>query len=350
VTEISRELFDQERRPRFGNANPERMTLAFWEWMVRGGEAPATDGESGLGKLGFRMREGKLKSTYGPYRARDLFNIPLNREEGPIWTFDRMGATRSQLPDGRVVCVGGEHEDFYDPDFYIYNDVIVLGPNGQVDIYGYPKEVFPPTDFHTATVANDRVVVIGSLGYPNERRSGHTPVYMIDLLQFGISEITTSGEMPGWISEHESSYDPLKGVITVKGGQLVQEKDGKQRIHGNFEDYALDTHSWAWRRLTSRDWREFSIRQKKGTFVLEQRPEPEALLVGIDHALVLCEGKEDVRFLVAGISVSLTIGIVEIKVIVQGSLSDALSAHMLEKIRANTEAAIQRPCTLQQEA
>ncbi len=349
MTEISRELFDQQRRPRFGNANPERMRLAFWEWMIRGGEAPATDGESGLEKLGFRMREGKLKSAYGPYRARDQFNIPMNAEEGPIWTFDRMGATRSQLPDGRVVCVGGEHGDSYDPDFHIYNDVVVLGPYGQVEIYGYPKEMFPPTDFHTATVANDRIVVIGGLGYSNERRPGHTPVYVIDLSHFGISEITTSGEMPGWISEHESSYDPLEGVITVKGGQLVQERNRKRRIHGNFEDYALDTRSWAWRRLTSRNWREFSIRQEKGMFVLEQRPEPESLLIGFEHAIVLCEGKEDVRFLVAGTTVSLTIGIVEIKVVVQGTLSDARSARMLEEIRANAEAAIQRPCTLLQD-
>ena len=48
MTEISRELFDQQRRPRFGNANPERMTLAFWEWMIRGGEATPATGEIGL--------------------------------------------------------------------------------------------------------------------------------------------------------------------------------------------------------------------------------------------------------------------------------------------------------------
>jgi hypothetical protein len=28
---ISREVFDEQRRPRFGTANPERMRLAFWE-------------------------------------------------------------------------------------------------------------------------------------------------------------------------------------------------------------------------------------------------------------------------------------------------------------------------------
>src|SRR4051794_32167387 len=119
--EISRELFDQQRRPRFGTANPERMRLAFWEWMIRGGGGPAAEHEGFLGRIGLITRNGVLKSTYGPWRARDLFNVPVDREDGPIWTFDRMGQTRTELPDGRLVCVGGEHEDYYDPDFCIYN-------------------------------------------------------------------------------------------------------------------------------------------------------------------------------------------------------------------------------------
>ncbi len=249
---ISREVFDQQRLPRFGNANPERMTLAFWEWMIRGEEVPPTDAEGGLEELGLRMREGMLKSAYGPYRARDVFNIPLNREDGPIWTFDRMGATRSCLPDGRVICIAGEHEDSYDPDFYIYNDVVVLGPDGQIEIYGYPKEIFPPTDFHSATVVGDRIVVVGGLGYKNDRRFGHTPVYALDLSQYRISEIPTSGEMPGWLSEHEASYDPT-GIITIRGGQVIQEHDAQQRIRRNFEEYALDIKSCAWQRLTNRN-------------------------------------------------------------------------------------------------
>ena len=41
--------------------------------------------------------------------------------ESTRWCFKRFGATSTRLPDGRVVCVGGEHEDYYDPDFCIYN-------------------------------------------------------------------------------------------------------------------------------------------------------------------------------------------------------------------------------------
>jgi hypothetical protein len=173
--EISRELFDQQRRPRFGNANPERMRLAFWEWMIRGRESSSTEEIGGLGEIGLTMREGKLKSGYGPYRARDFFKISSDRKDGPIWTFDRMGASRSELLDGRVVSIGGEHEDFYDPDFCIYNDVVVFGGADQIEIYGYPKEVFPPTDFHTATLIGDRIFIIGGLGYQDARRPDHTP-------------------------------------------------------------------------------------------------------------------------------------------------------------------------------
>ena len=123
----------------------------------------------------------------------------------------------------------GEHEDYYDPDFYIYNDVIVLGPVGQIDVYGYPKEVFPPTDFHTATVERDRIIIIGGLGYSENRRPCDTPVYSLDLRQYRISQFRTSGEMPGWISKHEACYDP-KGIITIKGGQVIYEYGGRAAI------------------------------------------------------------------------------------------------------------------------
>src|SRR4029077_13978668 len=137
-----------------------------------------------LAEFGLMMRGGVLKSGYGPYRARDQFNAPPSHAPGAVWTFDRIGSTSTELPDGRVVCIAGEHEDFYDPDFYIYNDVIVLQPTGQIEIYGYPKEVFPPTDFHTATLPIDQVVIVGGLGYKNERRPGHTPVYSLNLSNY----------------------------------------------------------------------------------------------------------------------------------------------------------------------
>src|SRR5215467_7427656 len=346
---ISREVFDQQRLPRFGKANPERMPFAFWEWMIRGDDERRVNVGAGLGKCDLRLRDGKLKSAYGPYRARDLFNIPLNREEGPIWTFDRMGATRSSLPDGRVVCIGGEHEDFYDPDFFIYNDIVVFTPHDQIEIYGYPKEVFPPTDFHSATVVHDHIIIIGGLGHRNERRPGHTPVYSLDLSSYHVSQIPTSGEMPGWISKHEASYEQT-GIITIRAGQLAQERDSQQQFCRNCEDYALDLKSFVWRRLTDRNWHEFSIRQEKGElFVLERDPKPETLIPrSIPHVILTSEGNADVRFLVADVPVSLTIDVTHIEVVVEGNLQGSLLGRLVEEIRANTETQVGRCCTLRQ--
>lgn len=344
---ISREAFDLQRRPQFGNSNPERMNLAFWEWMIRGARNPSTDGEYPLEGTGLAMREGVLKSGFGPYRARELFDIPVSREDGPIWTFERMGATRGPLPDGRVVCIAGEHEDFYDPDFYIYNDVIVLQPTGQIEIYGYPKELFPPTDFHTATLANDQVVIIGCLGYKDERRPGYTPVYSLDLSNYRISEVKTSGDMPGWISEHEASYDS-NGLITIRRGHIVQEYRSQQRICNNFEDYSLDVTSGVWRRLTNRNWLEFSIRREDGLFVLEHRPKPEALLPQyIEYDIAPSEDDEKLPIIVSGVPVSVKIGVRYIRIVIEGDIPETLLGHLVEEIRANAEVAVQRRCVLE---
>jgi hypothetical protein len=249
--EITREIFDQQRRPRFGAANPERMQLPFWEWMIRGEDQSRTEDD----ETDIIMRDGKLKSPYGPYRARDLFNVPLVREDGPIWTFDRMGATRTELSDGRIVCIGGEHEDWYDPDFHIYNDVVVFTPGGQVEIYGYPKEIFPPTDFHTATLVGDTIIIVGCIGYTEDRRPSRTPVFALDVSHYEISRIETSGEMPGWISEHEA--DLTSGIVTVRDGKVFSYRNDQQHFGRNFDDYALDLSSRVWQRITDRKWLQF---------------------------------------------------------------------------------------------
>lgn len=345
---ISREIFDQQRSPRFGNANPERMRLTFWEWMIRGDDAPPESASHGLKKSGLQLRDGKLKSSYGPYRARDFFNVSLNREDGPIWTFDRMGRTKSPLSDGRLICIGGEHEDFYDPDFFIYNDVVVFTPNDKIEVYGYPREVFPPTDFHSATAVDERILIIGGLGYKNERRYGHTPVYSLDLSTYQVLQIPTSGEMPGWISEHQATYENAD-IITISGGQLVKECNSEQQICRNFEDYALDLKSWVWRRTTARNWQEFSIRQEKGIFVLDRRPKAEALLPRtVPYTILPAAGDADIRFLVANVTVSLTIRIRHIELIVEGNLDKPLLEQLTEDLRSSTETEVGRRCTLSQ--
>src|SRR6266536_2106120 len=72
--EIDPALFAQQRRPKFGNANPERMLQAFWEWMVRGDDSEPTkqDGGPPLYKMleqfagaGASIRRFALFGSYG---------------------------------------------------------------------------------------------------------------------------------------------------------------------------------------------------------------------------------------------------------------------------------------------
>lgn len=347
MTQITREVFEQQRRPRFGNANPERMQLAFWEWMIRGEDVYPVEQEGNLAEAGQMMRDGKLKSAYGPYRARDLFKVALNREDGPMWTFERYGATRTELPDGRLVWIGGEHEDFYDPDFCIYNDVVVVGPEDQIEIYGYPKEVFPPTDFHTATLVGDRIIIVGNLGYARDRVPGYTPVYALNLSGYHISEIRTSGPTPGWISKHEATLGPDE-IISIRGGQLFERKDGKGRYKRSVEDYALDPRAGVWKRLTERNWPQFSIKQEDdGLFVLDHDVRTQDLIPeGLKRIPVEEESHREARFLVRGVPIRVIAGVQWIEIIVEGDLPEEILREMPEVFRSRIETLCKKKCVL----
>ncbi len=346
---ITKELFEQQRHPRFGKANPERMNVAFWEWMIRGESQAASLDQSGMAKLGWTLEDGKLKSSYGPYRVRKLFDLPLNCADGPIWTFDRMGATQTSLADGRIVCIGGEHEDFYDPDFCIYNDVVVLGSAGEIEIYGYPEEVFPPTDFHTATLVRNEIILIGSIGYKDERRYGSTPVYRLDLTDYHMTELASSGDMPGWISKHTARLEG-KDTIVIAGGQAVLNRDAQEVYRPNVEELALDLRSGRWQRLTHRNWRQFAIRMERpGMFDINHWPSPKKLLPeGIDHSVVACDSLLGLRIMVRGVAVAISVGVSDLKILVEGELPRDLVDRIVESIRVNAEKAVGDRCSMEE--
>ena len=98
-----------------GTANPSIMNNPFWIFQVS---------PEALNAWGARNRFG-IEEEY----AADL--------KYPVWCFIRFGTTRTKLPDGRIICIGGEHEDSYDPDFFIYNGMISfqLGVSENIRIY-----------------------------------------------------------------------------------------------------------------------------------------------------------------------------------------------------------------------
>ncbi|MCW5775806.1 MAG: hypothetical protein KIS87_05095 [Phycisphaeraceae bacterium] len=115
---------------------------------------------------------------------------------------------------------------------------------GEVEIYGYPTETFPPTDFHSATLVGDRIIVIGGLGYREARRVGQTPVFSLDTRTYRFERIEAKGECPGWIYEHTASYDRDRNGIFVRFGRIVAEPDIGEPINPHLSVLLLDDMRW----------------------------------------------------------------------------------------------------------
>ena len=213
---------------RFGKRNPEKFTEPFWLGMIRAG--------------------------INAYQAAQLFSgaafaegiKPRKRlfQEGylPVWCAQRFGQSITFLSDGRIVQIGGEHEDGYDPDFCIYNDVFVHDVAGGISIFGYPEAVFPPTDFHTATLIGEYIYVIGSLGYSGKRSYGTTPVFRLDTRTFRMERVETSGVAPGWIYRHRAVLVSADEIRISAGTIATEPKD-----EVNEKSYILDTKNRVWR-------------------------------------------------------------------------------------------------------
>ncbi|KAK4148918.1 hypothetical protein C8A00DRAFT_19337 [Chaetomidium leptoderma] len=220
------------------------------------------------------------------YHARKEFGLRPSQdsEKGgpePVFCFCRFGRTETKLPDGRIVYIAGEHEDYYDPDFNIYNDVVVVHRHGAVQeteqteegtgaddagsenemsddsdydkeywedlkrekikedletaalaagvdpadiqIYGYPADVFPATYFHTATYfkdertgGNEYVYIIGGLGYGKSPHRKATLVHRLDLQDHSIRRIATNGEAPPPRVGSEKEWK-----VELQGGRIL---------------------------------------------------------------------------------------------------------------------------------
>lgn len=217
---VSGEEYRAQRLRRFGRSNPEPMDLQFWREMVRTGVTA--------------------------YSAKAQFGDEKDYSHA-VWCFHRFGTSFTALPDGRFVQVAGEHEDFYDPDFCIYNDVIVHDGPGSFRIFGYPQELFPPTDFHTATRIGQDIYLIGSLGYQGSRVFGTTPVFRLSCDTWQITPVLTSGDNPGWIYKHRAKcVEP--SIIQITGGEVCHWINGKEEHIPNPHTFRLDLGELRWSR------------------------------------------------------------------------------------------------------
>ena len=211
---ITREEYVAQCRHRFGVGNPERMKVAAWEWMVR----TRASGFDVVTEFGTDL-PGKVPWT------------------GPWWFFRRQGDTRTRLDDGRVLCLGGDYEEYDDSHWMEYNDVVVLRlangehdvslTSGEVEIYGYPSDVFSPRRHHGAVSVGDWLYVIG--GYDNERQSSvagmGTDVWRVSLHDYRAERVATVGEAPGRVYGHHVTYDAKQGAILARGGRKQMYPD-----------------------------------------------------------------------------------------------------------------------------
>lgn len=214
---IDKAAYRQHWARTFGATNPERTDHAHWIDMIRCGASA--------------------------WRARD--RIGGDHAMVPGWCFNRFGRSTTVLADGRIIDIGGEHEDWYDPDFCIYNDVTVFDGQGGIAIYSYPPTDFPPTDFHSATLVDDSIYIIGGLGYSEARRPGTTPVFRLDLPTLRITAVTTTGQCPGWIYKHKARL--MTDAILVSGGSVeVAERCADNPA--NTMSYRLCLRTFIWTR------------------------------------------------------------------------------------------------------
>ena len=228
---LSSEEFLAWRSPRKVDQHPTRLDNPLWHWLVR--------------------------TRWSAYRANEIYAGPSPFDAGPMWSFERFGKSETCLPDGRIVHIGGEHEDHYDPDFHIYNDVTLIGPNGEITILGYPVEDFAPTDFHSATLVGNAIFIIGGLVYPEQRVTGATPVYKLMLDSMQIHPAEMYGDPPGWIYEHSATLAEDEQSIIVSGGK--QWMGGDLADRENIDSWSLNTLTGGWHRLTEHNWQRWTM-------------------------------------------------------------------------------------------
>ncbi len=215
--------------------NPTNLTNPYWQWIVA--------------------------CNLSPDNIEIIMNGDFSYYSQAFWGMERMGQTRTLLADGREIWIGGEFEDYYDPQFFIYNDVIVKHPNGDIEIYGYPLDIFPATDFHSATLIDNKIWLIGSLGYQEQRQYKQTQVFTLDIDTYQIQAVKTKNSM-GLIYKHTADYQD--GKIVLSGGYKIQDKDAP--IIEQINKWTLDLQTLTWKNCTNYQWQIFMIKRADNSY------------------------------------------------------------------------------------
>lgn len=107
----------------------------------------------------------------------------------------------------------------------------VSGPK-DITIYGYPVDGFAPTDFHISTYYGDPIsgqqviFIIGGLGYSHSASRHRTDVYQLNLSDFSIQHLETSGANPPG-GTHEHVAELVHGTSGTEPTIKIGAKDGR---------------------------------------------------------------------------------------------------------------------------
>jgi protein lin-28 len=161
----------------------------------------------------------------------------------PLWRphRERWGATKTLLADGRKVSVGGQYEDSYDPQFAIFNDVLVEHPGGRSELLTYPLEELPPTDYHAACEAGGWLYLIGNVGYAKYRKD-KVQVLRLDTRSWRAERVSTRGLDLVWSKCTSARLEEGGDAIACDLEQPSSEED-EEEVHS--ARLILPSHEWA---------------------------------------------------------------------------------------------------------
>lgn len=224
LEDVSVHEFYEAIHPKLGNDNPEECSHRFWQAMI------STREDAFSAQKNFLARSANHESETKEWAH-------------PVWSAFRYRQSFTFLPDGRAIEIGGVHLDYY-ADFYVYNDVILHAPDELPRIFLYPRNVFPPMEFHTAKLIGNWIYVIGCLGNVEEREGAKCPVFRLDIESLRVEPVITSGDDPGRTREHRAVLLSQNEILVLPDPDQIKGCDSG----GRFEPAIFNTETHTWHR------------------------------------------------------------------------------------------------------
>lgn len=198
---VPKDVYETCKSPRSGRANPEKSDNPFWLEMARRRWLPSRA----------RLHYGDFgpKDPRRPPTPAEVEALPPGATFGreavdcpKVWTARRADAAIVTLDDGSRLRIGGVVHDFKEgfreewADVWTYADVMLEKPGGEIDIFIYPPDVFPPLWPLCALARPGCVLIFGDVDNSPGREDSRPVVLRLDTQTFEIRLIDEGGAPP----------------------------------------------------------------------------------------------------------------------------------------------------------